>query len=173
MTSILQLLHNIANSIDDLRKDVTGIQRTLVRMEAGTMLPPCNTRRRSASRATQTWTGQQGSSNNSTQNQPAQQYQSNNAMQNRPGQQLPSNFSTPNWNQRFSSTRGRNRAVPYQPSRAIQSTSASNQRVAGPAEVRLSNMRQVLMQAANAPVDKICMNHKRFNGAADVRQCPS
>ncbi|XP_037040334.1 uncharacterized protein LOC119077286 [Bradysia coprophila] len=156
MTSVQQLLQQIANGITELKQDVTAIQRTLVRMEAGTMQPPCRTRRRSASRATQTWPGQQ--------QQPNQQ-----AHRFAPYQSGPSNQPVPSSSRNSSSVAMQAQPVP---SSSRNSSSVAIQ-AAGPAEIRLSNMRRVLNKAADTPIPRtICINHKRFGKATDIQRCP-
>lgn len=168
MSSILQLLNKIANDTANLRQDVVAIQRTLVRLEAAQLQPVCRTRRRSSSRATQTWTGATPSSNHHDNRwSPYEPVNHHNA-------------TSSSLNHASTIHRG-NGTAPSRPNYAINSNQRMSRSVgnlrnnspAGPAEIRLSVLRQVLNKAANTPVQRICKLHKNFGNHVDMRQCPT
>lgn len=185
MTEISQLLTQLINDMAELRKDVNAIQRTLVRIEATTLQPVCRTRRHSASRTTQTWNNPQmvhqsnrftpygsnhpgGSTNISP---PTNRTITvNNGRTSNQLSQYHCNVSGPSNMQITCSTRKASPVVGM--SKRNRRNGPPIIRPAGPAETRLTRMRQVLQKAANTPVKQICKLHKNFGEKVDNRQCP-
>lgn len=185
MSAISKLLEQLSNDMSELRKDVTAIQRTLVRMEATTFQPVCHTRRRSASHATQTWNNPQQLTHHSNRFAP---YGSNHsgslmhssASRNGTVRNHIGNASTQNHCIGSSSSNMpitgtiRNAQTVVGPSKGSRHTNPAPPKLpAGPAEIRLTTMRQVLNKAATKPVNNICKLHRNFGNTVDPRQCPA
>lgn len=170
MTSISQILNQVVNDMSELRKDVTAIQRTLVRMEAASLQPVCRTRRHSASRATQTWPNQQqtvhrnnqcGSSHFGGTAQRTTNFRGmvgsvDSSVQHTNG--YPAGPMRDIGPVRNISSLGSSRHHPIagNSQRIHRPAPTSNHKPAGPAEERLSTMRKVLNKAANTPVKSTC-----------------